>query len=701
MDRRILLLLLVGLVGLTFAVYYRALGCDFINTDDPAYVTRNAHVRNGLTLRSVKWAFTTTSNANWHPLTWISHQIDSSIFGLKPWGHHLTAVVIHAANVALLLLALLALKPPSLSKPSEIQTTGWIWRCAFVAALFATHPLHAESVAWVAERKNVLSTLFWLFTMLAYARYVKRPSVGRYALVALSLALGLMAKPMLVSLPIILLILDYWPLGRMTLTTASHELKSSRKRPVQASLQKPFRVLLIEKTPLFALAAASCVVTFVVQRSGGAMTLSEQYSLGIRAANAIVSYLTYISKTLLPTKLSIFYPHPGNTLPTSAVTICGILLVAIICSAILCAKKHPYVTVGWLWYLVTLIPVIGLVQVGRQAMADRYAYIPVIGLFIIAAWSIPDLLALAIKPARLRTAAILVGASAAILANAMITWSNLTYWRNGVEVYKHALRSTNGHYGVYYLLADAFFETGKKTEAVQQLNQAIKANPRFAEAYVSLGTIAASEGKLDRAASFYRKALHMNPNLVSARTNLGLMLLQQHRIHEAIELLREAVRVDRHPAQPHYVMGAAYDKLGDIEKALKHYKTAVRIDPDLPDARVALATALIRQGELDAAQNHLQEAVWLKPDMPEAHFYLGYTFRASNEPLLAIPHYRAAIRLKPSWPLPYFWLAEALYRTGNYTAAWRELNRSIKLGYKPDPEFVQALSQKMSDPGTH
>ena len=702
MAKRGRLIVTIALAALTFAAYYRAFDCEFLSIDDPIYVTKNPHVREGLTGQSISWAFTTTRSANWHPLTWLSHQLDYALFGLRPWGHHLTALLFHTANVVILFLALSAM-------------TGALWRSMFVAALFAVHPLHLESAAWVAERKDVLSALFWMLTMVAYARYATNPSIGRYALVALAFALGLMSKPMLVSLPIVLLLLDYWPLKR--LQVAGYRLQKQgagsrgsgargRGRGGGGNSQSPIPNsqlaghLLLEKVPLFALAIASSVVTFLVQQTGGAMRTTDQYTIGVRVANAVVAYVSYIAKMIWPARLSIFYPHPTNKLPAWIVISCALLLTAVTYAAIRAARSRPYVTVGWLWYLVTLVPVIGLVQVGRQAMADRYTYIPLVGLFIIVAWGAPDLISRVIASTRVRRAALGIAASLVIAACAVTTWSDLAYWRGPVEVFEHALQSTRGHYGVHYLLADALLDVGKRDQAIRHLEQAIKANPRFAPAYVSLGQIRLGQGRPDQAVALYEDALRIDPKLASAHNNLGYVLLQQGHIDRAIEHFKQAIENDARPAQAHYNLGVAYDKLGNLPEAVKHYEAAVRIDSDMPDAHFRLATALTRQGLLDDATGELEEALRLKPDMPEAHFYMGYVLSMSNEPERAISHLHTAIRLKPKWSMAHYGLADALFRTGDYAAAWRELHRSIALGYEPNPAFVEALSRKMPDPGS-
>jgi len=654
MNRRAKLLLMAGLAALTLAAYYRALECGFLSVDDPIYVTKNPHWRDALTLRGARWAFTTTRSANWHPLTWLSHQLDYAAYGQDPRGHHLTSVLLHTLNAAILFIALAAM-------------TGAPWRSAFVAALFAVHPLHVESVAWVAERKDVLSTLFWMLTMAAYARYVREQSIGRYALVFVALALGLTAKPMLVSLPLVLLMTDFWPLNRTSVSgydsDARKKTKRNSRRPKRmldrAPLRgvQPFIALVMEKLPLFALALASCVVTFVVQRAGGAMGSTAEYPLRVRAANALVCYIGYIGKTIWPARLSIFYPHPGDTLPLHVVVLSGVVLGAVTWAAFKARTGPRYVTVGWFWYVITLVPVIGLVQVGRQAMADRYTYVPLIGLFVIAAWGVPDLVARAISSARVKTAVLAAAASAVIGTCAAATWSNLAYWRGPVEVFQHALHSTNGSYAVRYLLADALVETGRPSEAVRELDRVIKANPRFAPAYVALGTIRFKQGKPEQAMRLYHKALDVEPNLHSAHTALGFALLSRGRIDEAAAHFGKAIAYAPTSAQAHYGLAAASYSKGDPAAAIDHYKAALRLDPDLAEAHYGLGVALARQGSVNEAIAELQEALRLKPNLAEAHVALASIF----------------------------------HRTGDYTAARRELRRAVELGYKPDPALARTL----------
>ncbi|NIQ87873.1 MAG: hypothetical protein GWN93_01765, partial [Deltaproteobacteria bacterium] len=405
-------------------------------------------VHKGLTRESFIWAFTTTDEANWHPLTWLSHMVDCQLYGLNPAGHHLTNVLLHSASTVLLFLILLGM-------------TGSRWRSALVAALFALHPLHVESVAWVAERKDVLSTLFWMLTLWAYLAYTKRPERKRYLLIIVAFTLGLMAKPMLVTLPFVLLLLDYWPLKRIELGQSASGLPAANQPSTIA--EKPgaqaFR-LLLEKTPLFVLTAASSVVTFVVQKSEGAVGALEVYPLKIRVANALVSYVSYIIKMIWPQNLAVFYPHPGQSLPMWQAVAAGILLVLISIAVIRAGRRQPYLPVGWLWYLGTLVPVIGLVQVGAQAMADRYTYVPLIGLFIMAAWGVPELM----KKWHHRRVALVVSAALVLFALMTCARLQLRHWKNSIALLSHAHAVTAKSYLVHNNLGSALNELGKYDE---------------------------------------------------------------------------------------------------------------------------------------------------------------------------------------------------------------------------------------------
>ena len=498
------LLVCVFLAVATLAVYWQVGSYEFVNYDDNYYISDNSHVQQGLTGDSIIWAFTATHIANWHPLTWLSHMLDCQLYGMNPTGHHLTNVFFHLVNTLLLFLVLKWM-------------TGALWRSGFVAALFALHPLHVESVAWVAERKDVLSTLFWMLTMWAYLGYTKRPGVKRYLLILLFFALGLMAKPMLVTLPFVLLLLDYWPLGRIWLGQSGIEHPVANQANIAAKKPRTqiFR-LLLEKTPLFALAAVSSVVTFIVQKSGGAVKALETYPFNIRITNAMVSYFRYISKAIWPQKLAALYPHPGQSLPMWHAALAGLLLVVISTVVIRAGRRCPYLPVGWLWYVGTLVPVIGLVQVGEQAMADRYTYVSLIGLFIIIAWGVPEL----VKGWRQRRLALGVSAGVLLLGLMVCTWFQARHWKDTITLFTHAVNVTANNYVAHYSLGLALGKEGKLEESMEHSYKALRIKPDYADAHNNLGTALAKQGRMKEAAAHFSEALRINPDYQKARENL-------------------------------------------------------------------------------------------------------------------------------------------------------------------------------------
>ena len=481
-SRDRILLLGLALTLSTLVVYWQVQGHAFVTLDDYQYVVENPHVRHGLTPQGIVWAFTTGYASNWHPLTWLSHMLDCTLYGLNPKGHHLNSLLLHLANTLLLFWVLR-------------RMTAALWRSAFVAALFALHPLHVESVAWVAERKDLLSTLFWMMTVGAYARYVERPGLGRYLLTLLLFAFGLMAKPMLVTLPFVLLLLDYWPLGRRHLA--------------------PLR-LIREKLPFFALTTISSIITFSVQKSWGAVI--STLPLKDRIANALVSYVTYIGKTMWPVNLACFYPHPLDTLPRWQVGGSLLLLVGISIFVIRAGRRCPYLPVGWFWYLGTLVPVIGLVQVGAQAMADRYTYIPLIGLFLITAWTAAEV---GSKRSRLRMS-LWVGMLLPFLA--VGSWLQAQSWRTSVTLFEHALAVTRNNQIAHNNLGNILARQGRFKEASYHLSAAVRLNPNHATSQNNLGSLFMQQGRLQEAIAHLSKAVQIDPEMQEARFNLRIAL---------------------------------------------------------------------------------------------------------------------------------------------------------------------------------
>ena len=568
----------VFLLVTTFAVYSQVQNHEFINYDDPDYVTKNLQVKKGLTGESVVWAFTSFNHANWFPITWLSHMLDYQLYGSNPKGHHLTSLLFHIANVLLLFLVLL-------------RMTGALWKSGMVAALFAIHPFNVESVAWVSERKNVLSTFFWLLTMWAYLRYAGKTSLKGYSLVVLFFVLGLMSKPMLVTLPFVLLMMDYWPLRRL-------KLGNNNETTEQTDSQTSLPCLIKEKIPLFLLTAVSCTMTLIVQKLGGALQGMEVFSQSARLTNAMVSYVVYLKKTVWPEGLAVLYPHPGNALEVWKGVLCAIALVAISAVAIKFIRKAPYFAFGWFWYLGTLAPVIGVVQVGGQAMADRYAYVPLIGIFIIIAWGVPELLA----KWRHRNKVLVALAGIYIPALMVMTWSQVSHWKNSITIFKHAISVTDKVYPNFALahanLGSALSAERKTEDAIFHFTKAIKLEPNFTLAHNNLGNALSDAGKTEEAISHYKLAIKLKPGYAAAHNNLGIALSNSRKIDEAISHYKMAIKFKPNFAQSHYNLGLDLLTAVKVQEAISHFKIAINLKPDFALARNNLKIALnISEGE--------------------------------------------------------------------------------------------------------
>jgi protein O-mannosyl-transferase len=500
----------VFLALLTWGVFAQTLRYDFVNYDDPSYVYQNTRITSGFSLSNIVWAFTHVHSGNWHPLTTITHMLDCQLYGLKASWHHFTNVLLHTIAVVLLFLALQ-------------RMTGALWQSAFVAAVFAVHPLHVESVAWIAERKDVLSAVFFMLTLLAYFHYTRAPSTGRYLLVALGVALGLMSKPMLVTLPLVLLLLDYWPLDRI--------------KGQSSGATRPLLQVVIEKIPLIALSVVSSIVTFLAQRE--AIGWTEQLPIMDRLSNAIVTYVVYIWQMLWPAKLAVFYPHPENRLPIWAIFLAVIVLVGITAAAFILRKKAPYFITGWLWYLGMLVPVIGLVQVGWQGHADRYTYLPQIGLYIAVTWAVAD------ATVSWRFQRTTLGVVAALLLS-VLSWRarlQTTYWRDSETLFTHALAVTSKNDVALNNLGIIFLDKGQLDEAILKLRAAIDLRPDNGPAHDNLAKALLQKGQLPEAMVQYRKFLEIEPKNVEARNTLGTALIQQGRVSEAIAQWQEALAI--------------------------------------------------------------------------------------------------------------------------------------------------------------
>ena len=613
-----------ALVVITLAAFQGLQTHPFTNYDDDVYVVENTQVHKGLTSGSIAWAFTTNESANWHPVTWLSHMLDVQLFGLDAGRHHLTSLLLHILNVVLLFLLL-------------NRMTGALWRCALAAALFAIHPLHVESVAWIAERKDVLSTLLWLLTLAAWLRYVRSPKRGLpaplwYALALVFFALGLMAKPMLVTLPFTLLLLDWWPLGRWDGSAAS---RSTAGASVADSAVGPgpggtiatgqgagrgskracgLAGLVLEKAPFFAMSAASCVVTFVVQRSGGAVQRLQDFTFTERLANAVLSYATYLRKTIWPSSLAIVYPHPHIGLTAFSVIGSALLLAAITVAALWRAERAPYLAVGWLWYLGTLVPVIGLVQVGAQAMADRYTYVPLAGLFIAIVWGAAEM-GKGVRALRQALTAAAVASLAVLLA---VTRVQQAHWSDNEKLFEHALAVTSNNWLAQNNLGVVLFERGRLEEATVHYLEAVRIWPGFAEAHNDLGLVAVRQGRISEGIEHYEQAIRLQPEFERAHNNLGAALGRQGRTVEAIEEFNRALGIKPDFAGAHVNLGKALVGAGRIEEGIEQYRQALRIDPDFAAAHNNLGVALANTNRMPEAREHFARAVGLDPGFEEA-----------------------------------------------------------------------------------
>ena len=589
--RRIDLLVTLGLVAVTLAIYGQVLTHQFINYDDDNYIWNNPIVIDGLTLNGIRWAFTTFHSASWHPLTWLSHMLDSQVFGLNAGGHLLVNALIHSANTFLLFLFLK-------------RVTGATWRSAIVAALFALHPLHVESVAWAAERKDTLSTFFGLLCLLAYVRYVERPSWWRYAFVAGWLALGLMAKAMLVSWPFILLLLDYWPFRRL------------EYRPVDwiKGFAKAWLRLFREKVPLFCLAAASMVLTYIAQVRWGAVADLRDVSLPWRLAHALVSYAKYLLLTFWPQGLVIYYPSSPHVAPAWEWGAALLLLSTITAVALRSARSRPYLIVGWLWFLGMLVPVIGLVRAGDQAIADHFTYFPLVGLFIALVFGLADLA----KTWRLGRVSIATAAAVIILLLAFLTTVQISRWRDSETLYRYVLSVSPNNAVVQNNLGSALGERGKHVEAIPHFAEAVRIRPNYFDALTNWGQALREQGKAAEAVGFFQRALKLKPDSGKTHWQLGVALEDQQKHDEAMQQFYEAIKL----APRDFVMRANFGwKLaaqGKLAEATEQLNEALRLDPNSAEAHHNLGLVLFASGKEEEGIREFSTAIRLKPDLTVA-----------------------------------------------------------------------------------
>lgn len=587
-KKKQVLIICIALTVVTFIAFWQVGNADYINFDDNVYVTENTNIQNGITIEGIRWAFTTNYACFWHPLTWISYMLDVQLYGLKPGWHHLTNLIFHILNTLLLFLVI-------------NRMTKTLWQSAFVAALFAIHPLHVESVAWVAERKDVLSTFFWMLTMGGYIYYVENPTLQRYLAVLIFFVFGLMAKPMLVTLPFALFLMDYWPLKRFGQINTDQKIRAKVVNPLSMDNRKSktrkkdivkeaaqagksvdykyqwtlIRPLLWEKIPLFVLAVLFSIVAYIAQMEGGAIRSIEEYTLGVRIENAFVSYIIYIGKMIWPSNLTVYYPHPGQ-LPLWEIFGAVFLLIVGTFAVIRAAKMFPYLIVGWFWYIGILVPVIGIVQVGSQARADRYTYIPLIGLFIIVAWGIPELLKKWHYHER-----ILFAASVLILSCFfMITWIQVGYWHDSFQLFEHALKVSNRNILAYYSLGCAYEKLGHYKQAIDNYNSAIELNPiARTDSYYNRGNVYYRLGDYKRAIKDYEQAIKIKPKDAKCYHNRGVANTILGNFKQAIEDFDRAIEINPKFTEAYYNRGTAYNLMGDYNRAIEDFHRAIEINP--------------------------------------------------------------------------------------------------------------------------
>jgi Tfp pilus assembly protein PilF len=608
------------LVLAIFAVYGQVSHFAFVNFDDPEYVSGNNHVRAGLTWEGLAWALTSTQAANWFPLTWLSHMASYQMFGLNAGGHHLINVLFHALASVLLLAALQ-------------RMTGAFWRSAAVAFVFALHPLHVESVAWVAERKDVLCAFFWFLTLWLYARYARQPSMVRYALVILAFCGGLMSKSMIVTLPFVLLLLDVWPLRRAMRLA-----------------------LLREKLPLFVLAAGVSALTYISQQQGNAVRSLGSLPLDARIANAISTYLVYIARMLWPAKLAVYYPYPHN-LPAWRVVAAGIVLAAITALVVRWARPYPYLAVGWFWYIGTLVPVIGLVQVGGQPSADRYTYLPTVGLTIMLIWGAANFLE---RRSRVQRGL----AAAACIACLVLTWRQAGYWANSGTLFQHAVDVTTGNYIADNNLAQYYLTQMRNDDARGPVMEALRLNPNYPEAHVNLATILRRTGQMDESEREYRVAIGLQPLNVDAHSGYGALLLSEGRAQDALHEFEQVVQLRPEYAEGHYDLGRVLAAMGQGDQAMAQFSEAIRLQPEHTEAHHSLGVALVARGRMSEAISEFRAEARLKPQDAGVRNTLGMLLASMGRIDEAIAQYTEALRIKPGFDAARRGLEAAKSRRG-------------------------------------
>ena len=571
----------------TLLVYSQALDHQFLSFDDDVYVTANQHIREGFTGNSIYWALTSLTGGNWHPLTWFSHIIDYKLYGLNPAGHHATNIVVHTASSLLLLVFL-------------TRTTGSIWQSSFVAAVFALHPLHVESVAWIAERKDVLCAFFWFASLIFYSRYSERGSTTAYAAALSMYALALMSKPMAVSLPVVMLALDHWPLKRFEFAGDGVS---------KCIVWKRVTGLIVEKLPFLALAFLSSIVTIYAQQQAGAVGQLQYLPLTLRFENALVSYVSYLLKTLWPVGLAVLYPFP-RSIPVWQVLGSLVVISLFLLLVLRTVLTHRYLATGWLWYLVTLLPVIGIIQVGSQAMADRYMYLPLTGLLIMVAWGAPYL-----SGESCSRRVFCCGAGILLVAGyAVMTWHQLALWRNSVQLYRQTLAVTEENHLVHYNLGIEYQKQGLLDEAAEEYKKALLIQTDSIKTLTNLGLVYAARGDMRDAITTFLHIQRIDPEYAPARNNLGVVLSRMGDYDAAITEFREVLRINANDPEAHYNLGLIFTAQGKPDSAIVEYQASLAVNPENDKAHNNLGIVFVMKDDLDSAIGEFERALRINPD---------------------------------------------------------------------------------------
>ena len=682
-------ILLVGIVWIAFG---HTLHHEFVNYDDGPYVYSNPRIASGLGVANLLWAFTHVHSANWHPLTTISHMLDCQLYGLQPWGHRLTNILLHAAAVILLFFALRELTgaghavvptgrdDAGRDQRSRLQRGGSLWASAFVAALFAIHPLRVESVAWVAERKDVLSGVFFMLTLWAYARYARsdRFSLGRYTTVLVLFALGLMCKPTLVTLPFVLLLLDYWPLCR------------AQKSDVSGLKSKAWLRLVVEKVPLFVLSAASCAATILAQKE--AFAPIRVVPLQERLGNAVLAYVQYIGQVVYPAHLAVLYPYPEGGLNVAEVVLALLFLLIVSVIFVLWRSRYPFALIGWLWFLGMLVPMIGIVQVGSQPRADRYTYLPEIGLYILVTWSAIELF----KTWKHQREVFAIATLLIIGTLTIRSHFQTSYWRNSEALWRHTIDVTSRNYIADNNLAGTLEERGQLNEAIAYYKEALEIKPDVAQVQSNLGNALLREGQVEEAIGHLERALQIDPAYPEAYNHMGSALMRKGQAGEAIGYYQKAVQLNSSYADAYNNLGVAFLRNGQVGEAIAHYKKAVAINPESAEMQYNLGNALARKGEWADAIACYQAALTTERDAVKAakvRNNLGAALEKLGKSDEALEQFSKALQINADYPEAHSNLARMLAQRGRRDDAVAHLREALRLrpGYEEARKQLREL----------